>query len=184
MRKRTVGAGLACASLIAVGAGWTARAMDHQAQEREVLAAVEGLYAVISGGAGEARDWDAFRGMFLDDRASMTFRRGQRGEDGAVTWSFGSMTPDEYVERAGPMFERQPFFETGVANEVEMYGTLAHVWSTYDAHHTEDGAGEPFMQGINSIQLVKTDGGWKVLSLAWVDTRSAGEIPERYRGGE
>ncbi len=181
MRDRTIVTAVLCAAAL-LGAGWTARVLDNQAREREVLAAVDGLYAVISGDAGEARDWDAFRGMFLDDRASMTFRRGQPGEDGAAVWTFASMTPGAYVERAGAMFERQPFYEKAVASEVEIYGTLAHVWSTYDAYHTADGAGGPFMQGINSIQLVETDTGWKVLSIAWVDTRSAGEIPERYRG--
>ncbi len=181
MRNRTIVTAVVCAGALA-GAGWTARVLDEHQQERAVLDAVDALYAVISGDAGAARDWDAFRAKFLDDRASMTFRRGQRTEDGGVAWSFGSMTPNEYVERAGAMFEQQAFYEKGVRNEVEIYGALAHVWSTYDAYHTADGAGDPFMQGINSIQLVRTDEGWKVLSLAWVDTRSAGEIPERYRG--
>ncbi|GJM20019.1 MAG: hypothetical protein DHS20C14_22320 [Phycisphaeraceae bacterium] len=180
MRNRTIVVTLASTATLALGAGWGARVLDRQAQEREVLEAVEGLYGVISGDAGEERDWEAFRGMFLDDSASMTAQRQEAVANG-VAWSFFSMTPDRYVEQAGGWFERRAFYERGIANEIEVYGSLAHVWSTYQAFDTPDAAGPPVIEGINSIQLVKTDGGWKVLSLAWVDVNRAGEIPERYR---
>jgi len=36
------------------------------------------------------------------------------------------------------------------------------------------------MRGINSIQLVKTRDGWKVLSIAWTPESDANPIPEAY----
>jgi len=52
-------AGLAAAVMVAAPA---------RAQETPG-AAVEALYAVISGPVGEARDWDAMRALFLDGAA-------------------------------------------------------------------------------------------------------------------
>lgn len=50
-------------------------------------------------------------------------------------------------------------------------GPLASVWTPYRFY-----IGERFSHcGVNSFQLMKTDGGWKIIYL--VDTRRAGDCP-------
>ena len=55
------------------------------------------------------------------------------------------MDADGYIERAGPNFLKQGFFESGVSNRVEQFGRIAHVFSTYESRHEK--SGEPFARG-------------------------------------
>ncbi len=37
--------------------------------------------------------------------------------------------------------------------------------------------------GLNSIQLVKRDGRWYILSITWDEENTGGPLPARYKGG-
>ena len=51
-----------------------------------------------------------------------------------------------------------------------MYGDLAHHWCTYAKEWVEDG--EPVTgAGAKSIQLVRTETGWRISAVAWDDER-------------
>jgi len=178
MRTLTIAA--VVASTTALGAaGWYGYEASQQARsEAEALAAVEAMYEVISGPAGEARDWDRFRSMFAEDGRLSLFTRGRpAGADGTaavaprrITW-----TPDEYVERAGTHMQTNAFYEEGVWSNVQMFGRMAHVFSTYETYN--EPGGKAVARGINSIQLVKDPAdegaGWKVLLIVW-DTEAPG----------
>lgn len=127
--------------------------------EFQIEATVLAVYNVISGPAGR-RDWDRFEALFAPG-ARMTVAREVEGAPGAVV-----MTTKEYVERATPTFNAKGFFEKPVANRTLVYGNIAHVWSTYE---TRDAASDekPTARGINSFQLVRISGEWKVLSILW-----------------
>ncbi len=176
MRTITVTACVLATSAIA-GAGWYGYEASERARaEAEVLSAVEGLYDVISGPAGQARDWDRFRSMFTEDgRMSLFAPERAAAADGSggaparrITW-----TPEEYIERAGPYVMSNGFFEEGVWNRVQVFGRMAHVFSTYETYN--EPGGPAVARGINSIQLVKDpadpNGAWKVLLIVW-DTES------------
>ena len=90
------------------------------------------------------------------------------------------MDADGYIERAGPHFSKQGFFETGVANRVEQFGNIAHVFSTYESRREKDAA--PFARGINSIQLVKLGDRWWIASIIWDAERAGVTIPDKYLG--
>ena len=69
------------------------------------------------------------------------------------------LTLEDYIRRSGPMLEQQGFFEQEIARRSETFGDFAHVWSTYAGRRALADA-EPFLRGINSIQLVRQDGRW------------------------
>ena len=139
---------------------------------------IEAVYDVISGGAGEARDWDRFRSLFADDaRLVPSGRNPTTGRTGFRTWSV-----DEYIERAGSSLEQSGFFEVETHRVVEEYGSLAHAFSTYESRRREDDP-EPFVRGINSIQLLYDGERWWVMSIYWTDVNSSGAIPGRYLPG-
>jgi hypothetical protein len=131
---------------------------------------VASLYDVISGPAGKPRDWDRFRSLFLPDGrlgviradAPATANQPARKSDAVF------LTPDMYVERDDPYFKAQGFFERSIANRVEEFGNLVHVWSTYESRHAADDA-KPFARGINSIQIVRAQGRYWVASIMWDD---------------
>jgi hypothetical protein len=89
------------------------------------------------------------------------------------------LTVDDYVRRSGPMLEQNGFFEQEIARKADTFGDIAHVFSTYEARKAADDK-EPFLRGINSIQLVKQGGRWWVLQILWEQEQDAGAIPAEY----
>lgn len=141
-----------------------------------VEAILHAVYDVISGPAGQARDWNRFRSLFVPDaRLIPTFVR--EGQVQQVRLSV-----EDYVSRAGASLERSGFFERESHRVVERYGNIAHVFSTYESRRHADDA-EPFVRGINSIQLLHDGERWWVVNIMWVDTQTAGPIPARYNSG-
>lgn len=139
---------------------------------KSIDAIIAALYDVISGPPGP-RDWNRFRSLFIPEARMLP--TGKR-PDGTV--GYRAITPEDYVQRSGAMFLKEGFFETGIANRVDQYGTIAHVFSTYEARHEK--GGQPFVRGINSIQLLNKDDRWWVVTIMWSDDRSAGPVPEKY----
>ena len=61
-------------------------------------------------------------------------------------------------------------FEAEVLRDERRFGGLAHVLSAYETRRSPV-AKEPFARGVNSLQLIREQGEWKVLSLAWDEER-------------
>lgn len=62
------------------------------------------------------------------------------------------------------------FREWEVSGTTEVYGDVAHHWCTYAKTWTEDGAPRSGAGG-KTVQLVRTDFGWKISAIAWDDQR-------------
>jgi len=139
------------------------------------------LYDVISGPAGQQRDWNRFRSLFLPDarmgviRTDMaaTADKPARKSDAVL------FTPDMYVERDDPVFKTMSFFERAIANRVETFGNLTSVWSTYESRHDPKDA-QPFARGINSLQIVHAQGRYWVANIIWDDEHEGLTLPEKY----
>lgn len=71
------------------------------------------------------------------------------------------------------------FYEVQVKVKTESYGHVAHLWSTYEIRPTLDG--KATVTGINSIQAVFDGTRWRVLSILWEPSTTAGPVPEKYR---
>ena len=138
-------------------------------------AIIAATYDVISGPAGP-RDWDRFLSLFGEGaRLIPTGCNPQTKACGARV-----LTPGEYSKSAGAYFNDNGFFERSVHDVVERYGLIAHVFSTYESRHAADDA-EPFVRGINSFQVRYDGKRWYVMSIMWVDEKTSGEIPSKYR---
>lgn len=71
------------------------------------------------------------------------------------------------------------FRELETAEITEVFGQVAHRFSTYSKAGVLDG--EPFEgRGMISTQFIKTPDGWRIASMAWDDERPGLELPERY----
>src|ERR1700733_8314510 len=142
---------------------------------------VTSLYDVISGAAGKPRDWDRFRSLFLPDgRLGVIRPESPATQDApARKGDVVLLTPDMYVQRDDPYFMTHGFFERSIANRVEVFGNLVHVWSTYESRHAEHDR-QPFARGINSIQIVSAQGRFWIASILWDEERPGLELPEKY----
>ena len=162
-----------------------ARASDVDSIDSIIAA----LYEIISGPAGQKRDWDRMRPLFAPGARLMPTSAGRppgtpsdaplRGDEPVVTQVLDF---DGYVRRSGAYAEGNGFFERETARRVESFGHIAHAWSTYDSRHRAEDP-EPFVRGINSIQLMHDGSRWWVLSIFWENETPLTPVPEKYLGG-
>jgi hypothetical protein len=131
------------------------------------------VYDVISGPAGQQRDWERMRSLFIPGaRLIPTMPRKVGGTVVRVN------TLDEWIANATPFFKQQGFFEKQTAVKVERYGNVAHAFSTYESRNSPDAA--PFARGINSIQLAQDGDRWFVVTILWDAERPGNPIPAAY----
>ena len=137
-------------------------------------AIVKAIYECISGPAGQKRDWQRFRSLYWPGARLIPTGRRLTGEVGTHVLSV-----DEYVARTEPYFEKNGFYESEVARQVNQYGHIAQVFSTYASRKAP--GEEPFARGINGIDLVNDGQRWWVLTVFWENESAENPIPERYR---
>jgi hypothetical protein len=129
-------------------------------------------YDVISGPAGP-RDWDRFRSLFYPGARLIPSHRDEKG-----VVSARALTPDEYATRGQGFFSKEGFFENTVANRIETWDNIAHVFSTYESRHAK--GEKPFARGINSFQLLNDGTRWWVVTIYWESEDAAHPLPEKY----
>ncbi|MCK0109205.1 hypothetical protein MWU58_07865 [Flavobacteriaceae bacterium S0825] len=135
---------------------------------------LETLYAVISGEKGEARDWDLFRFLFHPDAKLIPSGKNREGKIGARF-----MTPDDYVNTSGNFLVENGFYEIELQREVDTFGNITQVFSTYESYRSKNDK-EPFMRGINSIQLLNDGNRWWIINIYWVQESEENPIPKQY----
>ena len=139
-----------------------------------VDAIVAAVYDVISGPAGEARDWDRWRSLFLPEARLVAVSVTPAGET-----RYRVMTPEDYVSMAGGSLEENGFFESEIGRVQEEFGPVVHLFSAYQSKRSLDDP-EPFARGINSFQLMHDGERWWVLTIYWTSERPDLPIPEKY----
>ncbi len=131
---------------------------------RTVDAIIRALYEVISGPAGQKRDWDRFRSLFAPGgRLIPALSRPCERPVIRV------LDVEEYIRRADAIFEKEDFWESEKERKTDTSGNLVHVFSSYESRHSE--TGQPFQTGVNSIQLFSDGTRWWVVTVMWNSTR-------------
>ncbi len=140
-------------------------------------AIIAATYDVISGTAGKKRDWDRERSLFISGaRLIPTAVEAGRND---VDLAPQILDIEGYIARAESFFAGQGFYEKEIARRTEQFGHIAHVWSTYESRHNPDDP-EPFMRGINSIQLFNDGSRWWIVSIYWQHESAVHPLPDRY----
>jgi len=139
-----------------------------------VDAIIAALYDVISGPAGQARNWDRMRSLFAPGARLMPVRA-----PSGTPASIVQLSVEDYITRAGPSLERDGFFEREIGRRLESFGHIAHAFSAYESKRTPEDA-QPFARGINSIQLLHDGSRWWVVSVYWDSERPGTPIPPQY----
>lgn len=153
----------------------------HTAQgTASIESVVTTLYALISGLAGQPRDWDRFRTMFQPGARMIPTNRAIH--DGQGGHAPDVMDVETFIRTSAPVLTSMGFDERQVAMRVERFGCIAHVWSTYESRHAPDDA-VPFARGINSIQLYHDGTRWWVVTVFWDSERPGNPIPDAYLPG-
>jgi hypothetical protein len=142
-----------------------------------VDAIVAAVYDVISGPAGEGRDWDRWRSLFLPEARLIDVRRTTVEAN-----DYRVFTPEDYVRRNGSYLEQNGFFEEEIGRTQEAFGPVVHLFSAYQSKRAMDDD-EPFARGINSFQLFHDGNRWWVLTIYWTGEGPDLPIPPKYLSG-
>jgi hypothetical protein len=147
---------------------------------------IAAVYDVISGPAGQKRDWERMRTLFAPGARlipTSPVRPPGSAPDapltGAEAFEPHVFDLEGFIERVDKNTQTRGFFERETARRVELYGHIAHVWSTYEARQKADDP-KPFLRGINSIQLVNDGRRWWVVTIFWEAETPKTPIPEKY----
>lgn len=140
-------------------------------------AIIRAAYDVISGPAGQPRDWERERSLFLP--GARLIPTAVKAGDNQSDLAPQILDVESYIARVEPLFREKGFYETEVARRTEQFGRIAHVWSTYESRYTQEDA-QPFMRGINSFQLFNDGTRWWIVTIYWQHESASHSIPEKY----
>jgi len=138
-------------------------------------ALVHALYDVISGEAGEARDWDRMRSLFIPGARLIPSGTNQQGQFGHRV-----LTLEEWISQAEGSFAQQPFYEKEIGRNTDEWGSLVQMFSAYDSRTSPEA--EPFARGINSIQAMHDGERWWIVTIYWTAERPDLPLPDEYVG--
>ncbi len=141
-----------------------------------VNAIIKAVYDVISGPAGEKRNWDRMRTLFTMDARLIPTGKKETGEG-----TRRAMSLEDYITSSGSFLEKNGFFESEIGRKTERYGNIVHLFSTYESKKTLQDE-KPFMRGINSFQLWNDGKRWWVITILWEGETKDNPIPEQYIG--
>jgi hypothetical protein len=148
----------------------------YSADSSSIDAIINAAYDGISGPAGQKRDWDRERSLYFPGaRLIPTAKAGEDDADVAPN----ILDIEGFIARVEPFFAKSGFYEKEIARRTEQFGRMAQVWSIYESRHDPSDP-EPFMRGINSIQLFNDGKRWWILNIYWQQESADHPIPEKY----
>ncbi len=162
---------IACLSFTIIQAQ---KSSDYLEKVNSVDNTIATLYSVISGEKGEARNWELFKFLFHPDAKLIPSGPNQKGEI-----KVRYMTPDDYINSSGKWLVENGFFEKELHREVDTFGNVTQVFSTYESYRSKNDV-TPFMRGINSIQLLNDGNRWWIVNIYWTSERPNNPIPKQY----
>lgn len=149
---------------------------DEAAREASAIAeVVRTLYEAISFASEEGPDFDRLTTLFAPGARLVEVKR--EGTE--------SVDLPTFIERAIALLHTGQitrFQERSVWERIDCFGHMAHVLSTYEARDLPTDV-EPLARGINSIQLVRDQEGWRVVSILWQNEGDGDTIPQSFLPG-
>ena len=135
---------------------------------------IKTLYAVISGEKEEQRHWEQFKFLFKPDAKLIASGTDQNGN-----YRVHYMTPQDYIKTSEKWLVENGFFEKEINRKVDTFGSITHVFSTYETFHSKSDT-TAFMRGINSIQMFYDGKRWWVVNIYWAQETDQQAIPKSF----
>ena len=150
-----IGMTVAFAAMVTLAPGALAQDTSSCPLPQDVKAIPAALDAAIAGRAD--KDATCLRALFLPEARFVPVRTDSTGKRLVRIYSV-----DDYVTNKAKM-GAEVLDEHQVKYSSSEFGNVAHLWSTYVLKVN----GKQLARGVNSIQAVKTDAGWRVLEVSW-----------------
>jgi len=150
-----------------------ASASPREADVSTIDGIVKAYYDVISGPAGQPRQWSRDRTLYPPD---VRFVEIHEGKDGKIRAQVE--THQQYVDRTDGPLVKEGFDEREIHRVTERFSSIANVFSTYESRLSPEGP--VIARGINSLQLFHDGARWWIASATWQDESSKHPIPREY----
>jgi len=118
---------------------------------------VKAYYDVITGSAGQPRQWSRDRSLYIPDLRFVATGVGNQGPYARV------MDHQAFVDGSDSSMVHDGFFEREVHRVTRSFGNIVQVFSTYEERRTADGAVQG--RGINALQLFWDGKRWWVSAI-------------------
>ena len=122
--------------------------------------------------AGTTPDWTAVRSLFLEEAVVVL----RTGREQMTVFSLDGFVDDfvQFIEQAD--VEKTGFTERILDMRVTTYGDFAQVLVRFDSHIP--GSGREPREGLDSFELIRRDGHWRIVSITNERPRGGEPIPE------
>jgi hypothetical protein len=163
-------------SVALAAAAQTHVAVATVAPRQDDVATIDGMvkayYEVVTGPAGQPRDWARDRTLYIKDLRFVIVDFDKNGQPAPKI-----VDHQQFVDSSNAMLTKG-FVEKEIHRVTERFGPIAHVWSTYETRQTE--TGPIIMRGINSIELFWDGKRWWIANAIWTDESKENPIPKEY----
>ena len=132
---------------------------------------IKAFYEVISGPAGEPRQWSRDRTLYIPGVRFVAMSVDKKGQPMARVTDH-----QQFVDSSNPQLVEKGFFEWEIHRETKQFGNIAHIFSTYESRLTKDGP--VIARGVNSIELYWDGKRWWIASGIWDEERKDNPIPK------
>ena len=149
-------------------------AKDYSKNVATLETTIETLYSVISGDKGVERDWDLFKYLFHKNAKLIPTSKNEAGRTVARF-----ISPEDYINTSGKWLLENGFHEVELYRSIQTFGNISQVFSTYESFKSKNDT-EPFMRGINSIQLMNDGERWWIINIYWMQESEENQIPGEY----
>lgn len=165
------------ALLLAAPLSGIAQVPGSQEEANSAEGVVHELYDLVTFPAGTTPDWDQARALFLPESVVVL----RTGREATSVFTLEGWIQDFVSFIEGSNVEETGFTERIIRTHATVFGDIAHVWVLYEAEIP--GRGRPPQQGVDSFQLVRREGGWKIASITNEIPTPDRPIPEVLREG-
>lgn len=151
--------------------------MKNNADSASIDTIVKALYESVSFAPDSQPDYKRLRTLFHPDGRVIPPR--EKRNDPVVLLDLDSFIKKsrEFIIVSG--LESRGFIEKELHRTSEGFGDIMQVFSTYESSYAS-GDMTPMQSGINSIQLMKDEHRWWVLTILWDIEKPGSSIPPRY----
>jgi hypothetical protein len=165
-------AAAACAIPPRLAPGWP---KANPADVATIEDIVRAFYSAISTPAGGKLDQNRLRSLFVPGGRIVSSVPANSTRAADVRF----LSPEEYAAISDAQTVRSGFFDRNPANQIERFGEMAHVYSTFESRsHLDDP--KPMARGIKSFELLNSANRWYIIEVYWDWERPDNPIPDRY----
>jgi len=142
---------------------------------REVETVLDRLYDAFGFDAGGEADWSTMRSLFAEGATFVSPIR-----DGGAARGVGT---DRFLADFRDWVTTGDVRETGLQERithvrVDAFGNVAHAWVVFEGFVPGEEARRTY--GLDSLQLIRDEGAWKVISFTSQYTDGKRDMPDRF----